>query len=76
MHKGWYSAKQEDRFGYAIYENDKEEEVRITEVRSCDKDRPFSIYDDIKYVGLVVKFIKQYWKEEEDLYMSDENIRF
>ncbi len=61
MYKGWFSAKQEDFIGYAIYEDDKGREIKITEVSDPELEDSPSHWDDTVCVGPVYKFIRGYW---------------
>ncbi len=64
MYKGWYSKKQEDLIGYAIYKDDKGEEIKITQVSDSEQEDSPNNWDDTVCVGPVVKFIKGYWKRD------------
>jgi hypothetical protein len=62
MYKGWYSQKQADMIGYAIYEDEKGDQVQITEVTVLKQKKSPSMWDDTVCVGNVVKMIRSYWK--------------
>ena len=64
MYKGWYSKQQENLTGYAIYKDDKGKEVKITQISASEQENSPNNWDDTVCVGLVVKFVRQHWKEE------------
>jgi hypothetical protein len=55
---GFYSEEIASVLGYGIYENDENEEIKVTFV--CDKisDIKSGKWTDLKYVGKVTKYIR------------------
>jgi len=57
MKHAWFSQKYYNRFGGFYYLDKSGKEVCVSEV-SEDKNKTALKYDDIKYVGLVEKFVR------------------
>lgn len=50
---GWFSRKQAEITGIQTYKNTNNENVKITEL--TEKNKPISKFNDIQYVGLILK---------------------
>lgn len=65
MYHAWYSESQEQTLNEhgcaaSIYLTESGEEIKITEVRNIESgDQPTSRQEDLRYLGLVVKWIRE-----------------
>ncbi len=64
---GFYSQQCADEFGFAIYINDENEQIKVTYV--CDKlsNIKYNKWKDLKYVGKVTNHIKNIEIESENV---------
>ena len=54
---GWYSEKQANRYGVAIYKNHLGDEVAVTEV--TQENEYTSLWDDVVSTGKVGEFVRR-----------------